>query len=72
MAHGKAHCNGSPLFLKRILGDGYTLSMNKGRLSERMSYEQSAIFSPNLAIDIPHIRQNHATFLDISTEAPRI
>merc|ERR1712242_71319 len=29
MAHGKAHCNGSPLFLKRILGDGYTLSMNK-------------------------------------------
>ena len=31
MAHGKAHCNGSPLFLKRILGDGYTLSMNKGQ-----------------------------------------
>ena len=29
MAHGKAHCNGSPLFLKRMLGDGYTLSMNK-------------------------------------------
>ena len=42
MAHGKAHCNGSPLFLKRILGDGYTLSMNKG--SKRMSCERSAIF----------------------------
>ena len=31
MAHGKAHCNGSPLFLKRVLGDGYTLSMTKGQ-----------------------------------------
>ena len=30
MSHGKAKCNGSPLFLKRLLGDGYTLSMIKG------------------------------------------
>ena len=30
MAHGKARCNGSPMFLKRLLGDGYTLSMIKG------------------------------------------
>ena len=30
MAHGKAQCNGSPMFLKRLLGDGYTLSMIKG------------------------------------------
>ena len=30
MAHGTTRCNGSPLFLKRVLGDGYTLSMTKG------------------------------------------
>ena len=67
MAHGKAHCNGSPLFLKRILGDGYTLSMNKGRVSERMIYEQSTIFFPNLAIT-PNIRQKHVIFRHISTK----
>jgi ATP-binding cassette subfamily A (ABC1) protein 3 len=30
MAQGKAQCNGSPLFLKRLLGDGYTLTMTRG------------------------------------------
>ena len=30
MSHGTSQCNGSPLFLKRVLGDGYTLSMTKG------------------------------------------
>ena len=30
MSHGQAQCNGSPLFLKRQLGDGYTLTMTKG------------------------------------------
>ena len=34
MAHGKARCNGSPMFLKRLLGDGYTLSMIKGEKCE--------------------------------------
>ena len=30
LSHGEAKCNGSPLFLKRLLGDGYSLSMTKG------------------------------------------
>ena len=67
MAHGKAHCNGSPLFLKRILGDGYTLSMNKGRVSEKMSCEKSVICFSILA-NVSHIRQNNETFLHISTK----
>ena len=36
-------------------------------ISERMSGEESDIFFPNLAY-IPHIRQNHSTFLPFSTK----
>jgi ATP-binding cassette subfamily A (ABC1) protein 3 len=30
MGHGKVLCNGSPLYLKRLLGEGYTLTMTRG------------------------------------------
>ena len=39
-------------------------SYPSGRISERMSCEESAIFFANLA-HIPHITQNHSTFPSI-------
>lgn len=53
MAEGKAKCNGSPLFLKRILGDGYTLSMNKGEncdVQEISKLVKTAIHGANLKV----------------------
>ena len=40
-------------------------SYPSGRISERMSCEELAIFLTNIA-QIPHIRQNHSTFPPIA------
>ena len=53
MAHGKAQCNGSPLYLKRLLGDGYTLSMTKDESCDTQAASalvKNAIHGANLKV----------------------
>ena len=46
----------------------YSDKTTQGRVSERMSYEDSAIFFRKSSAYIPHFRENHSTFPSIATK----